>query len=81
MIFKLAEEVLGVVWRVVVDYLRGVLQVDLIDIFSELAAGFSLDLLDLGETSTLNEGLLGFKVLGQYLGELSANIGEYVVGC
>jgi hypothetical protein len=39
-----------------------------------------LDFLDLLEATALNEGTLGFKISGKDFSELSANIGENIVG-
>lgn len=74
------DEGIGVVGRVIVDDIGWVVAVDLVDVFSELAAGLGLDLLDLLETAGLNEGTLGLEVGGEDLGELGAHVGEDVVG-
>ena len=56
------------------------MRVDLIDVFAELGTRLSLNFLDLLETTTLDESALGLEVLGKDLGELSAHVGEDVVG-
>jgi hypothetical protein len=68
------EESIGVVWRVVVDNVLGVVRVNLVDIFPKLASWLSLYLLYLLETTRLHEGSLRLKVLGQHLRELGANV-------
>jgi len=55
-------------------------RVDLIDVLTELAAGLSLDLLDLLEATRLNEGTLSLKLGREHLSELGADVGEDVVG-
>ena len=74
------DEGVGIVGRVVVDNIGRVLRVDFVDVLSEFAAGLTLDLLDLLEATALDEGALGLKVGRKDFGELSANIGEDVVG-
>ena len=74
------DEGVGIVGRVVVDNIGRVLRVDFVDVLSEFAAGLTLDLLDLLEATALDEGALGLKVGRKDFGELSANIGENVVG-
>ncbi|MFN9952414.1 MAG: hypothetical protein ACK55I_04880, partial [bacterium] len=56
------------------------MRVDLINVFSELAAWLSLDLLALLEASALDKGSLCLEVGGKHLGKLSADVGEDVVG-
>jgi len=73
------EEVVCVSRSVVVDNVGGVVGVDLVDVLAELASLLGLDLLNFLETSTLDEGALGFEVLGKDLSELSADVGEDVV--
>jgi hypothetical protein len=55
-------------------------RVDFVDVFAQFGAWLGLDVLDLLEATALHEGALCFQVLGQDLGELSANVGEDVVG-
>jgi len=55
-------------------------RVDLVDVFAEFGARLSLNFLDLLEATALDEGALGLEVLGKDLGELSAHVGEDVVG-
>jgi hypothetical protein len=78
--FESLEQVVCVVGRVVVDDVGGVVRVDLINVLAELGAGFGLDLLDLLETTGLDESALSFELGGEDLGELSANVGQDVVG-
>ena len=73
------DEGVGIVGRVVVDNIGRVLRVDFVNVFSELAAWLALDLLDLLESTALDEGALGLKVGRKDFSELSANIGENVV--
>ena len=54
--------------------------VDLVDVFSEFAAGLGGDFLDLLESTGLNESSLGLEVEGEDLSELGADVGEDVVG-
>ena len=51
------------------------MRVDSIDVLAELAAWSSVDLLDALEATTLDEGLLGFGVLWENLGELGSDVG------
>lgn len=74
------DESVCVVGRVVIDDIGWVLAVDLVDVLAELAAGLGLDLLDLLETTALHEGALRFEVGRKDFGELSADVGENVVG-
>jgi len=55
-------------------------RVDLVDVLAEFAALFGLDLLDFLETTTLDESTFGLEVLRKDLGELSADVGENIVG-
>ena len=55
------------------------MRVDLVDVLSELGAWLSLYLLDLLETTRLNEGSLGFDVGWENLGKLGSYIGQDVV--
>jgi len=54
--------------------------IDLINALLKLAAWLSLDLLNLLETTGLNECSLGIKVGGENFGELGANVSKNVVG-
>ena len=69
------EKGLCVFRRVVVDNIGGIEGIDFIDVFSELVTLLSWDFLNLLECSTLNEGSLCFKVRGQDLCKLMANVG------
>jgi len=53
--------------------------IDLINILTKLGTSFSLNFLNLLESSTLDKGSLGFKVLRKNFSKLSAYIGEDVV--
>jgi hypothetical protein len=79
-LFETTEKAVCVVGRVVVDNIWGVVRVDLINVFAELASRFGLDLLDLLETTGLHKCALSFELEGKNLSELSANVGQDVVG-
>jgi len=79
-LFQTLEKVVGVVRRVVVNNVWGIVRVDFVNVFAELAAGLSLDLLDLLEATGLHEGTLGLELEGQHLGELGADVGKNIVG-
>ncbi len=55
------------------------MRVDFVDVLSQLLTWRSLNVLDLLETTALNEGSLGLEVLWKDLGELSADVGQNVV--
>jgi hypothetical protein len=79
-LFETTEKVVCVVGRVVVDNIWGVVRVNLINVFAELASRFGLDFLDLLETTGLHKCALSFELEGKDLSELSANVGQDVVG-
>jgi len=79
-LFESLEEVVCVVGRIVVDNIMRELSVNFFNIFSELAAWFSLDFLDLLETATLHKGSFSFKILGKDFGELGADVGQDIIG-
>lgn len=74
------EEVICVARSVVIDNIVGVVRVNFVDVLAELGALLGLDLLNFLEATTLDEGTLGFEVLGKNLSELSADVGENIVG-
>lgn len=55
------------------------MRVDLINIFTQLAAWLSLDLLDLLESARLHERTLSLELGRKNLCELSTNVGKNVV--
>ena len=74
------DESVCIVRRVVVNNIGGIVSIDLVDVLAELAAGLCLNLLALLEATALDECALGLEVGREDLGELSANVGEDVVG-
>ena len=51
-----------------------------IDVFAKFGSWGGVDFLNALEATTLDEGLLGFGVLGKHLRELGSDVGEDVVG-
>jgi len=73
------EEVICVSRSVVVDNIGRIVRVNFVNVLAELGALLGLDFLNFLEATTLNEGTLGFEVLGKDLSELGADVGEDVV--
>lgn len=74
------DEGVCVIGRIVVNNIGRIVGIDLVNVFAEFAAWLGLNLLALLETTTLNEGALGLEVGRKNLGELSADVGEDIVG-
>ena len=73
------KEIVRVVWRVVVDNVWGIVRINLVDVLAKLAAGLSLDLLDLLEATRLDEGALSLELSGENLSELGADVSKNIV--
>jgi len=78
--FEPLQEFVCVVGLVELDDVRWVVRVDLVDVFAKLAARLCLEVLNLLETATLDEGALCLEVLGKDLGKLGTDVGQDVVG-
>ena len=78
-LFQSSEQIVSVVWRVVVNHIRWIVTVDFVNVLTEFAARFSLNFLNLLESSRLHECAFGFKVLREHFSELSADVLKNVV--
>jgi len=77
--FEPLQELVSVVRLIVLHDVLWVVTINLVDVFSELAARLCFDLLDLLEAAALDECALGFEVLWQYLCKLGTDVGKDVV--
>lgn len=73
-LFKPLQKFVCIVWLIELDDVCRVVGVDLINVFSQLAARLSLEVLNLLEATALHECALGLEILRQNLGELGANV-------
>lgn len=73
------KEIVRVVGRVVVYNVWGIVRINLVDVLAKLAAGLSLDLLDLLEATRLDKGALSLELSGENLSELGADVSKNIV--
>lgn len=73
------KEIVRVVGRVVVYNVWGIVRINLVNVLAKLAAGLSLDLLDLLEATRLDKGALSLELSGENLSELGADVSKNIV--